>query len=364
MFRKIDVLKSCLFTASIFLMVAGCENEQVEDDSAVSATVQVQIAEQAPVSGWLEVGLPSEPIIMDSFGNDLWILTVDGYLMKWNNELQEWSAVETDNPLFASDPAFSLSASNGVVALLNKSALFTFRENQVVEFVFTQDVEPLSICAVDDEFAVLFADGSVSLTSGSDLNQIVSSVGKAVVGSFCTDSENLAWLNQDGTLSLFNISESFLSEISVPDSTVEINLAESLILAGDGVCISSYNGIDGWDSYTQGRATGDNLVYTLDGIKEFNDPNSLTAGLPMCPVKTCILSDGSIWSLSDGGLTVWAEIGSIETRIPDADIQMIRYRMAGQTGSSTSGEGIETSDISFGGVFRIYESVSSRPDRS
>ncbi len=42
---------------------------------------------------------------------------------------------------------------------------------------------------------------------------------------------------------------------------------------------------------------------------------------------------------------------------------MIRYRMAGQTGTgSTGGSGIGTADISFGGVFRIYESVSSRPD--
>ena len=44
-------------------------------------------------------------------------------------------------------------------------------------------------------------------------------------------------------------------------------------------------------------------------------------------------------------------------------MQMIRYRVAGQTGGGASGgSGVASADVSFGGVFRIYESVSSRPD--
>ncbi|MCD6588990.1 MAG: hypothetical protein J7K88_10625, partial [Candidatus Fermentibacteraceae bacterium] len=89
----------------------------------------------------------------------------------------------------------------------------------------------------------------------------------------------------------------------------------------------------------------------------------IAAGLSDQPERICKLDDGTVWSISNGGIAVWTEIGSVETRLPEADMQMIRYRVAGQTGGGASGgSGVASSDVSFGGVFRIYESVSSRPD--
>ncbi|MCD4707934.1 MAG: hypothetical protein K8S62_09370 [Candidatus Sabulitectum sp.] len=365
MYRDFRMFKLAAFTVSLFVLVAGCGKESTEQ-TVDSGTVSVEIAEQTPVEGWLDVILPSAPVAMDACGENLWILTADGFVMRWNSTGGEWSAVETDTPLAATDIAFAVSASESGAAILSPEALIILSGDQVAEVVFPDGITPAGVCVMDENAAVLFNDGSVSISSesSSELIRIVESAEKTVAGSFCYDQDALAWMNTDGTASRFDVTESLLSEMILPDSTTSIHLSNGELLACDGFVVYRLCGADGWEECFSGTIIGENLLYTERGIADLDsDDYVVTAGLPQHPEKACQLDDGTVWSISNGGIVVWAEIGSVETRLPEADVQMLRYRMAGQTGGgSANGSGVVDADVSFGGLFRIYESVSSRPD--
>ncbi len=365
MYRDFRILKLAALAAVSLFALAGCGKESVEQGTTGSETVRVEIAEQPPVVGWLDVTLPSDPVTMDACGDNLWILTAEGFVMRWNSTGGEWSVVETDAPLAAADAAFAVSASENGAAVLTPGALVVYNGDQATEVVIPQGTAPVGVCVMDENAAVLFIDGSVSISDGStaELVRIVESAEKSVAGSFCCDQDVLAWMNTDGTVSRFDVTESLLSETTLPDSTVSICLADGNVYAGNGSSVYRLNGDDGWEECLRGSITGDNLLYTDRGLTTFDSEEVITAGLSEEPDMTCQLDDGTVWSISDGRIVVWAEIGFVETRLPEADVQMLRYRMAGQTGGgSAGGSGIGNADASFGGVFRIYESVSSRPD--
>lgn len=364
MYRNYRMLKSAVLFGSLFLLAAGCGKEPVEQSSVDSGTVFIEIAEQPPVAGWLDVVLPSDAVAIDACGENVWILTSQGFVMRWNSSSREWSTVESDTPLTATDSPFALSVSGNGAALLAPSTLVIYSGEEVTEVIFPQSATPVDVCVLGDEAAVLFSDGSVGVSSGSatELVRIVESAEKTVAGDFCYSDDLLAWMNTDGTVSRFEITESLLSEMILPDSTNCIHLYGNELFAGDGSKVYRLSEVDSWEECFSGIITGENLLYTNRGLVAFHSDEIIAAGLSELPEKTCILNDGTIWSMAHGGVAVWAEIGTVETRLPDADVQMIRYRMAGQTGSSAGGSGIGTADISFGGVFRIYESVSSRPD--
>jgi hypothetical protein len=363
MYRKIKLLVIAALTVSLFLAVPGCRNESGDQNTGDSETVNIEIAEQPPVSGWLEVVLPGVPIAMDACGEDLWILMDEGTVMKWNSTEGEWSAVETEAPETLSETAFAISATESGVALLTPLTLLVFSGEEATETGIPENMIPTGLCATEQGFAVLFTDGSVSLFNGTELVQIVASAGKIVTGSFCSGDSTLAWINQDGTVSRFDMNESLLTEVLLPVNAADIQMSQGVILAGDGELVFRFNGVDSWEECYTGRIAGENLLYTIEGIRTFDSDTAVTAGMTEEPRSVCRLNNGMIWSISGVGLAVWAEIGSVETRLPEADVQRIRYRISGQTGTgSAGGSGIAASDVSFGGVFRIYESVSSRPD--
>ncbi len=365
MHRDLKVFKSVALTVSIFLLVAGCGKEQIEQSSVDSSETHLEIAEQEPVAGWLDVVLPSEAVAMDAHGDNIWILTEQGFVMRWNSTRREWSSVETDEPLMETSRAFAISASENGAAVLASGGLFIFKDDLVTEVEFSEGTVPEGLCYVGEEVAVLFNDGSVAITEGSatELVQIVESSEKTAVGSFSSDQNILVWVNTDGTASRFDVTESLLTDVSLPDSAVCLMISEGQLFAQNGSSLYRLNDEDSWEPQYSGTFTGEDHLYTDMGICTLASEDLVTAGLPQTPEKTCQLDDGTIWAISTGGISVWAEIGSVETRLPEADVQMMRFRMAGQTGGgSGNGSGIGTTDMSMRGVFRIYESVSSRPD--
>lgn len=365
MHRDLKVFKSVALTVSIFLLAAGCGKEQIEQSSVDSSETHLEIAEQEPVAGWLDVVLPSEAVAMDAHADNIWILTEQGFVMRWNSTLREWSSVETDEPLMENSRAFAISATENGAAVLSSSGLFIFEDDLVTEVIFSEGTVPAGLCYVGEEVAVLFNDGSVAITDGSatELVQIVESSEKTADGSFNSDQDVLVWLNTDGTASRFDVTESLLTDVNLPDSTVCVVVSEGQLFAEDGSSVYRLNDHDSWELLCSGTFTGEDHLYTDMGICTLESEDPVTAGLSQTPEKTCQLDDGTFWAISTGGISVWAEIGAVETRLPDADVQMIRFRMAGQTGGgSGNGSGIGTTAMSMGGVFRIYESVSSRPD--
>jgi len=363
MYRDFRMLRMTAPGVAFFLLAGGCGEKPVEQSSAGTGAVNVTMVEHSPVAGWLDVALPSDAVDMDSRGSDVWILTEGGAVMRWSAGNSAWSTVETDLPL--EESVFDLVAIEEGAAVLSQSTVTVFKGDQVTGVALSGDRVPSGVCAVNSRVAVLYQDGSVDITNQecTELETAVEATEKNASGCFCGDGSTLAWINTDGTASRFDVSESLLVEKNLPDSTTNIYIGQGNFYAGSSQCIYVLNDQDGWDELSPGAITGTDLLYTAEGIKEISGGDVVAAGLSEQPERVCRLDDGTVWSISNGGIAVWTEIGSVETRLPEADMQMIRYRVAGQTGGGSSGgSGVASADVSFGGVFRIYESVSSRPD--
>ena len=176
MYKDYRVHKLTALTVFLFLLLAaGCGEKPVEQNTSDAGAVTVEIAEQPPVTGWLDVVIPSEAVAMDASGENLWILTSEGIVLKWNSTDAIWSAVDSDVPSVLTDFGFDIAASEYGSAVLSGSSLVIFTGDEVRKIDFREGTDPRALCSLGDEVAVLFGDGSVATASGTatEMLQIV-----------------------------------------------------------------------------------------------------------------------------------------------------------------------------------------------
>ncbi len=71
MYRDLKMFVLAILAVSLILTGAGCGEKPADQDATGNQAVNIEIAEQPPVSGWLDVELPSEPAAMDACGLEL-----------------------------------------------------------------------------------------------------------------------------------------------------------------------------------------------------------------------------------------------------------------------------------------------------
>ncbi len=339
---------------ALLLMASACgESEERTQDVSGSGTLVIQ--EKEPVTGWLEVVLPGIPVAMDGCGEQIWILTSSGVAMGWDTSTKGWSSIEAEQ-------AFDIASDDQWIATLSPVGLTVLENGEMTEVPFGETEEPVSLCATAEGCAVLFRDGSVKMFDGEDLTMVLEPSGTEAAGRIHHENGVLAWKNESGTASVYDMGQGLLTEVALPEETETISLGDGTLLAVAGGETSAYRGEDLWEHYCDGTVSPGGLVCTQQGVKNSPRGEIITAGISSQPDRLVLLDDGTVWSMAENGIAVWGEIGSVETRLPEADVQLLSYRMSGQTGEGSAGGGVSSSDASLGGVFRIYESVSSRPD--
>jgi len=364
MYRTLKTLILPVLAVSLILSFSGCNESNTTADAEQTSNsdmVIIEVAEQPAVCGWLDIVLPSSPVAMTEFNSDLWILTTDGFVMKWAPETKDWHVVQSE---LSSSTAFDIAASELGVAVISLAKVTVFSDDIVTEIDFSGVTPPIEICATDDSFLVLYSDGSVDLIQENSLENILGATEKVPAGSLCCEDATVAWMNDDNSVAVLNLEQSLLTEVTLPDSSVNIDVFNGEILAGTQSAVFALNSSSGdWEERFSGTLLGNGLLLTDNGFTRLVSDETIAAPQPMVPENCYALNDGTVWTMADGGIAVWASIGEVETRFSDAEVQMLRYQVAGQTGGgSADNPSINDSEVSMGGVFRIYESVSSRPD--
>ncbi len=364
MYRTLKKLILPVLAVSLVLSLAGCNESNTTTDTEQTSNsdmVIIEIAEQPAVCGWLDIVLPSSPVAMTEFDSELWILTADGFVMKWAPETKDWHVVQSE---LSSSAAFDIAASELGVAVISLTNVTVFSNDVVTEIEFSGVTSPIEICATEGSFLVLYADGSVDSILENSLENILGATGKVPTGSLCCEDGTVAWMNDDNSAAVLNLEQSLLTEVTLPDSSINIDVFNGEILAGTQAAVYALNSSLGdWEERFDGTLLGNGLLLTENGFTRLESEETIAAPQPMAPENCYALNDGTVWTMADGGIAVWASIGEVETRFSDAEVQMLRYQVAGQTGGgSADNPSINDSEVSMGGVFRIYESVSSRPD--
>ncbi len=338
----------------LLLLAAGCGEDPPEAGASEEGAVVFQ--ESEPVAGWLQVALPGDPVAMDACGDQIWILTDTGAAMGWNGSTGEWSSLDAPD-------AMDISVSPDGITMLTPAGASIYRNGEVSQVAFGEARTPVSVTETGFGTAVQFSDGAVDLLEGDTSSSVVEPTGGTPAGEPVFENDLMAWMNTDGTACVYTHEDGLLQDKTLPGGTERVVIAEGRLLAVcDGTTLAEAE--DGtWAEYCSGELFPGGIIRSPEGLAIEPGGEVIASGLPWEPEGLCVLADGTMWSMGAEGVAVWGEIGSVETRLPEADITRLTYRAAGQTGGgSGSGEGVGSTGASLGGVFRIYESVSSRPD--
>ena len=338
----------------LLLLAAGCGEDPPENSASAEGTVVFQ--ENDPVAGWLQVVLPGEPVAMEACEDQVWILTGAGVAMGWNGTTGEWSSLDAPG-------ATDIAVSPEGITILTPFGASICRNGEMSQVTFGEARTPVSVTETGFGTVVQFTDGAIDLLEGNTSSEMVEPTGGTPAGEPVFENGLLAWMNTDGTAFIYTREDGLLQEKTLPEGAERVVLSEGCLLAVcDGSTVAESE--DGtWAEYCAGEVFPGGMVRSPDGVALEPEGEVIASGLPWEPAALCMSADGTMWSLGPEGVAVWSEIGSVETRLPEADITRLTYRAAGQTGGgSGSGEGVGSTGTSLGGVFRIYESVSSRPD--
>lgn len=136
-----------------------------------------------------------------------------------------------------------------------------------------------------------------------------------------------------------------------------------IFVTADGSVLAR-TGPGDWERVFRGRLCGDLAVAGHRVIDPAMPSDVVADALPIAPTSLRRASAGSpVWAVDEMGLMVCAEIGAFETRLSSYDMERIECTLAGQSTASPGGSaGVTPVLTAASGAFRIYESVSSRPD--
>jgi hypothetical protein len=344
--------------ATLLLLAPGC-GESGEEVSGVSNDT-VTVLEPEPVAGWLSVDTPGRIVAMTANEDGACMLGESGLLLTWSRDTGAWTPAWIEG----AEDAFDIELLEGEPVLVTPGSVITVSQGEGSIYTLAQGAVPLDAAGVEDQLAVLFPDGSLELNPQVESPEFFEPGDAAAVGGLVRSGPDWAWLNDDGTLTLLDTGVGLRRVETVPGGVTVIAAGEEGILAGDGSTVYLRAAPDQWVECSRGDLQESGLVVSEQGVFPGSSGASLAGRIPGDPAGVCASGAGPVWVLTESGLSVWAGIDQVETRLPSYDLARIQCSLAGQAGSQPEpgAPGVSSSSVSVSGVFRIYESVSSRPD--
>lgn len=351
------------FSVLIILLAiisSGCGPGPDSTGATVAVDGQAEIADRPAPVGWLEVAVPGgPPSVMAVDDGGIWAAFPGGGVLRCSMADGRWSSYDL-GPVAAS-PVEAV-VSSGTLLLLSDSALTAFDGTEAIVTALPEGFDPSDVALGDGGPVLLSDEGSIAMATadGWDLRSPVTPV---------EGSEALSWLAPDWVFSAgdrmmrYDPAADLWQEETLP-SAGPVLVAEGSLFAASGGVVLRRTGPGQWEEVLRGRLCGD---YAVSGqrIIDPSDPSEVVAdALPIEPLLLLRGSaEGQVWAVDGMGLMVCAEMGSLETRLSGYDMERIECTLAGQTGAAAGGSaGISPVLTAASGAFRIYESVSSRPD--
>lgn len=345
--------------AALLLLLPAC-GPGGEEAAAVPDRGTVTVLNHEAVAGWLSVQTPGPVEGIEAVEGSAHVLSSSGLLLSWSRDSGTWNSRWIEG----AEDAFSLTLLQGEPVLLTPEAVVLVGEDTAEKHRFQVTSRPLEAASEGDELVVLFNDGSLLQNPHTSSSQTFSQTGPAPHGGLVRAGEDWAWINTDGTLTLLDTRVGLRRSENLPDGVTVLAWADDGLYAGDGTFVYHRTGPEEWSEHSGGTLHSSGLIMGVNGVAPLDGGASLAGEIPESPVQLMASGASPVWALTSSGLLVWAGLDQVETRLPAYDMARIQCSLAGQTGGQTAGSvsGVAPVSVSVSGVFRIYESVSSRPD--
>lgn len=374
--RKLS-LAAFLLLALPGAVACGQQGGEAETSSALPSTegdARETAGGRTEVAGWLEVLLPAgSPSIVDaaSGGTRTWfLLPGDRALLCYESTTRDWRSFRIDGG--NTGEFIDLAAAGDEVVLLSGDGVTVFRPDaEAVFHRFPGNFSPVSIETAGGSIAVLGEDAALALHDGGDEFRVVTP-GEEVDGisgpGLFRVEPDWVFLADDGRLCRYDAEVDLWQFEQVPESGADLAERSGVLhLSVEDGSVLRREGRENWvDTGLDGTLFPRGLVLTDTGVYSVDDPSTAVACRPAISPRFLLPADAGdiVWASDELGLIAHAALGSMRTGLPDYDAEMIACTMAGQAARQTTGAtgGVMPVLTTGAGVFRIYESVSSRPD--
>lgn len=358
---------TALLAAAVVLLVFGC-GEKSDEETAISdhPEVSITVVSNSDVHGWIEMTLSQTPPMMAEAGEDYaWLLFDGGSLLRFNGTDGKWKAYCLENINGIID--FALNGETPVFITDTEYLVFSDNTCEAVSELLPEGFSPLELEISNGDIAILGVNGSLAIREGNAFTVYLYS-GEELnpQGDLQRIGPDWIFMLEEGGLALFDPSVALWQFEESPDGDILASSDNILFLGfNDSIYVRTLPGE--WSYHSDGRLYDGGLMLAGNAISTVMSPGEMIAEAPSFePVRLFAMQNFQrpIWAIDDLGVTVYTDLGSVKTSLPYYETQRVSCSMSGQSASGMQGSTDSIEDIiqAGGGTFRIYESVSIRPD--
>ncbi len=357
---------TALLAAAAVFLVSGC-GESTDDATATvdHPVVSITVVSSSDVYGWIEMTLSQAPPIMAEAGEDnAWLLFEGGTLLRFSRIDGKWKAYCLEDVSTVLD--FDLVGEIPAFVTESEYVVFNYNTGEALSESLPEGFYPMELKISNTDIAILGTDGDLAIREEDGFTVYSASEQLNPRGDLQRIGPDWIFSLEGGGLALFDPSVALWQFEDSPDGEI-LASSDNILFIGfqDTIYVRTSQGE--WNYHSDGRLYDGGLVLAENGISTVMSPGEIIAEAPSFePARLFAMRDfrEPVWAIDDLGITVYTGMGSVETSLPYYDTQRVSCSMAGQNthGMQGSSESIEDIIQAGGGTFRIYESVSIRPD--
>ncbi|MCK5116548.1 MAG: hypothetical protein KAR44_08095 [Candidatus Aegiribacteria sp.] len=357
---------TALLTAAVTFLFFGCgestdEATETVDDPGVSITV----VSSSDVFGWIEMTLSQAPPRMAEAGEEnTWLLFEGGTLLRFSRMDGKWNAYSLEDLSDVID--FDLNGETPSFITESEYLVFNHNSCDAVSEPLPEGFSPMELEINNDDIAVLSTGGDIAIREEDGFTVYTASEELNPQGDLQRIGPDWIFKLEGGGLALFDPSVALWQFEESPDGDI-LTSSDNILFIGvnDTIYVRTLPGE--WNYHSDGHLFDGGLVLTENGISTVMSPGEIIAEAPSFePTRLFAMSSfrQPVWAIDDLGIAVYAGLGTVETNLPYYETQRVSCSMAGQSATGMQGSTESVNDIIQAGsaTFRIYESVSIRPD--
>lgn len=368
-------LRNCSAIVLSFLIVSllfvACTDESADSSLLPEEVNTIQYVERTETSGWIELLLSETvPDFMATGDNTAWLYFKDAGMLCFSMEESAWRSYSVSDIGNLID--FIVFEDVPIAVTQNGLIRFNPDNNSYHETSFPSDFLAVSFGVGDDDFVILGTEGEIAVKAGDTFEIFRPDEILSPEGTITACGPDWVFPLEDGRFALADPSVNLWRFIDIPFENSHIFSHNTKVYASSSDSIfvmgSTSEGHTQWSFHCSGLPYPSGMVLNETGLTTIENPAEVLAERPsIIPLHICFMADYKepIWAMDDTGVIVYAKRSTVEAQVPDYEMHQVSRSLAGQSivqEDSIAVATVEDMILAASGAFRIYESVSTRPD--